>query len=105
MIKTLDGEVRKYPEFTVIGQLLHKSPRELARIWVDFNVWEWPRDLLDSCKPYWWDGKDDEWWNNSKVIIDRQYGYSDSIMRYIESLVSQELIDEEWKKRQNQEDF
>jgi hypothetical protein len=81
---------------TLIEHLVALDDQALARVWVDLNRWEWPRDLPEAYKPLWWDGHPDL---ARAAISARQYGFIGPLMKYAESRAGKTRIKAEWKHR------
>lgn len=86
----------------LISHLIRIDDKEkLARIWCDFNRWNWPEDIPETFKPQWWDGVSHL---THKDIMNRQQGLVSVIMDYVESKTTKKLIDKSWMMGRNEVD-
>lgn len=79
----------------VITAITELDNEALARVWVDFNRWQWPRDFPQDAKPRWWDGLPLIAHN---LISERKSGFMTPFMAFVETKIDDGMIDAEWKR-------
>lgn len=66
----------------------------LARMWADFNRWDWPRDLPAQFKPRWWDGTVVD----ARETRNRKFGFMEVLMAHADARTTQDAVDAAWKQ-------
>lgn len=69
----------------------------LARIYLDFNFWIWPKDLPEHFKPSFWDQRGIE---SFRLTSERKHGFALPFIEYIKSVVLPDKI-KHWQDLRN----